>query len=325
MEWKGTSMHKCSFVPLAIAILFAIAAGAAPAVAQTWISPTGDAGTNNCTFDKPCLSFGVAYPKTPAGGWISCKEPGDYGPLTIAKSLTIDCGDNQAVLNQSLLTIATAATDVVVLKGFRVEGNNGTYTASGPTTSAGIVQFTGAGRLRLEDVTIQNFGGNGFNGLYFHPSGTSKLEIVDSHFSNIGTAGLAAGISIAPAAGATVTVAINRTVIDGNYFGIIADGSGGTIRGTVSSSFVNNNTHNGITVANGAVVLAVSNTVVSGNNFGLVASSSAAAGMLVDRSNIQVNTTGVFASGGGALYTYGNNQVNGNSTDGAFTGSIPTK
>jgi hypothetical protein len=119
-------------------------------------------------------------------------------------------------------------------------------------------------------------------------------------------------------------VNVENSRLHHNQFGIVADALGGTVQGAVSNSNVSENTNNGITVANASsVALLVKETTVANNNFGLVATGGS--GMLVSRSAIVSNATGLFASGG-TLYSYGNNEVNANTTsDGAFTNFIALK
>jgi hypothetical protein len=62
----------------------------APPVVQTWVSSTGD-DNDDCSIATPCQSFAGAFAKTTAGGEINCLNPGDYGPIVITKSITIDC------------------------------------------------------------------------------------------------------------------------------------------------------------------------------------------------------------------------------------------
>jgi hypothetical protein len=64
----------------------------------------------------------------------------------------------------------------------------------------------------------------------------------------------------------------------------------------------------------------VDQTEVSGNDYGLGAGGSGA-DILVNNSSVFGNATGLYTNGG-ALYSYGNNRVNGNSTDGTFTGTL---
>ncbi len=62
----------------------------APPVVQTWVSSAGD-DNDDCSIATPCQSFAGAFAKTTAGGEINCLNPGDYGPIVITKSITIDC------------------------------------------------------------------------------------------------------------------------------------------------------------------------------------------------------------------------------------------
>jgi hypothetical protein len=177
--------------------------------------------------------------------------------------------------------------------------------------------------LHLDNCTL--IGSGGF-GIQFIPNGAAKLFVSDSHITENGSSGINAGILIQPTSGVTANVTIERTRIENNFFGIIADGTGGgIIRGVVRDSVISGNVNNGITAATsgaGAAVLSVQNTNVSGNNFGLAASG-ANAGMLVTQSNIVLNNTGLFTSAGGVLLSYKDNKVNGNTTtDGTFTGPV---
>ncbi|MGO9594531.1 MAG: hypothetical protein ACLPZ0_12660 [Steroidobacteraceae bacterium] len=47
--------------------------------------------------------------------------------------------------------------------------------------------------------------------------------------------------------------------------------------------------------------------------------------MLVRNSSIFNNGTGLFTTGGGVLFSYGTNSVNGNTTNGTFTGTVGLK
>jgi hypothetical protein len=159
-------------------------------------------------------------------------------------------------------------------------------------------------------------------GIRFLPTGPAKLIVTDSHITNNGGSDTGGGLHIRPASGVSANVTIERSRINNNFFGIFADGSaGGTIRGVVQDSVVSGNINNGITAnSSGTIVnLAVDNTTVANNNVGLVVSGTNAT-MLVSRSFITDNATGLSAFGASALYSYGDNRLNGNTfTDGAFT------
>ena len=158
----------------------------------------------------------------------------------------------------------------------------------------------------------------------FLPTGTARLHIVDSYIAHNNRTSVGGGINIRPASGVTATVTIERSVIENNRFGIIADGtSGGIIRGLVSDSSVSGSANNGITVSSSgaSVVLGLHNVKVAGNNFGLVATGTNA-GMLVRHSFITGNGTGLVTASSGVILSYRDNSLNANTVDGTFTGPV---
>ena len=56
---------------------------------RTWVSATSGSDSNPCTRVSPCLTFAAALAQTPAGGEIDVLDPGDFGPATINKSVSI--------------------------------------------------------------------------------------------------------------------------------------------------------------------------------------------------------------------------------------------
>jgi hypothetical protein len=303
------TMNKFTVLSAGLAAMLAALLPAAPAQAQnvtSFVSATANPGTA-CTFADPCNSFQAAHDKTNSGGEIKCLTSGLFGGMTASKSITIDC----AGVSATMTTLGVDAASIVV----RIRN----------VSLGGIGFFQGAALL-VENCVVANR--SGASGIFFRPPAPAQLFVTDTTISNNGSSGIQAGITIEPASGVLAKVTIERSQIENNLFGIVANGSpGGTIRGVVSDSVVSGNTNNGITVsASGTnVVLAVDNTTVANNNFGLVASGTNA-GMLVRRSFITSNTTGLFTSGAGALYSYGDNSVNNNPTsDGAFTAVIGLK
>ncbi len=130
-----------------------------------------------------------------------------------------------------------------------------------------------------------------------------------------------------PASGVSVSVAIERTRIENNRFGIFFDGTaGGTIRGIVNDSVASGNVLNGISVnTSGANVgLMVDNTAVSGNSNGL-AVGGAGGLILARRSSITANNLGLSVGSSGTIVTYRDNTLNNNTTDGAFSFALGTQ
>ncbi len=320
-------MRRFSLIHFALAAIAAMAVFGSPDAhaqnPQSWVASNGT-GTA-CSRSAPCLSFIAAYNATLAGGEINCVDNGNFGSLiNITHSITVNCIGTIGQMNVRTVNITTAAMDVVVLKGLDLDFDG--LVDNGPPL--GLINFNGAGVLQVENMRIHNTKGSTYNGINFIPTGPAKLIVADSAFTKIGTAGTTAGIYIKPSSGVTADVSIERSRIDGNFFGIVADGTGGgIIRALVKDSFVTNNVQNGITVSTtgSSTVLTVDNTGISGNNHGLVAGGSGA-GMLVGRSVITGNATGLFTTGGGVLLSYKDNRLNANPTgDGAFTGVVGTQ
>ena len=292
---------------------------ATPAQAQnnkTFVSSTGSAG-GPCTRAAPCISFSFAHDATVPEGEINCLDSGPFGGATITKSITIDCAGtttNQFIIN--------AAGIVVRLRNLTFNG------LLLPITTGISIDFVNGAAVFVENCVIANNDGSLPQiGIRFQPTAPgSQLVVTDTVLSNNGSGTSGGGILVKPASGVTAQVTLNRVTAAKNSHGIIADGTGGgSIRGAVRDSVVSANANNGITVTtagSGSAVLAVENTTVTGNNFGLV-SGGASSGMLVGQSSIVLNNTGLFPTGGGALLSYKNNNVNGNTTaDGTFTGVI---
>jgi hypothetical protein len=290
---------------------------------------------------NPCGSLAGALGTVAPGGNIYCVNGGNFWPqTTITASITIDCHD-------VLATVVSCGAITINAPGASVTLRNITFMGQDCGSNGIIIQAAAA--VHLEDVTVSHILGAGVidtrtagsslviknmtirdnsgDGIRFTPSAAIHLHVSDSLITSNGTSGLSAGITIKPGSGITATATIERSKITGNLFGIFADGTGGgSVRGTIASSTVGENTANGISAnTNGTNVgLMVDNTVVSGNNNGLAVGGTNGF-ILVRRSSITANSTGLSAGGGGALVTYRDNTVNNNTTDGAFSFAISTQ
>ncbi len=313
-------MRALVLLGIAAGIIFGFATLTTPADASGVTAFLLRSGTGTaCSFAAPCSSMSSAITAAGPAGEVICLDKGMYTPgttLNITSSVTISCGDGLWEAPQAIIIINTPAGADVVIEGL-VSDTEG--------LPASIVSVTGQGAVHLHRVRLgnNNSAGNSF-AIDFKPSGPAKLFVIDSFIYNIGGAGITGAINVRPASGVTANVMIERTRIENNRFGIVADGnSGGIIRGVVRDSTIAGNVNNGITVSTTSsnVVLSVDNCTISGNNFGLVATG-ANAGMLVGRSVISANNTGLSTSSSGVLLSYRDNRLNANTSDGAFAGSI---
>jgi hypothetical protein len=321
----GRSVPRLMFVATLACATGMFAAGAqAVTLAHTWVSSTGN-DANNCDRPTPCGSFQGAYNKTSAEGEITCVDSGDFAGVIITQSITINCessiGSN-SVSGTLLLVIITGTSVNVTLRGLDLDGL-GLSSGFACNSQGGSVIFTGSGTLHLQKMKINHLTGPNC-GVQFTPSGTATLDITDCDITDNGGSGLAAGIYVQPSTGITAHVSIDHSRINNNYFGVLLDGTaGGIINGTINDSVVSGNVTNGITLhgASSSIALLVDHTIVMGNNYGLVAGGNAV--MRVRNSSVTANSTGLFVkSGPASLLSYSNNSVNGNTTDGAFTGPV---
>jgi hypothetical protein len=318
----------------------AFVATADPAQAQgtnpfSYVSNSGS-DSNGCTnpTTDACASFTQALAETANYGEIDCVNSGSYGTAAITQSVTIDCGGgvgstfggftiNGSGIVVRLRNLSFNANFSNNPAGYGIDGQNMAALYVENCVITNMDNTTPAGQTKDGSKTPVLFG------IKFEPTaGPSQLFVTNSIISNDGnaTAKISGGIFIVPPSGVTATVSIDRSQINGNIFGIVADGTqGGTIKGTITDSVVSGNAQNGITVSSSgsSVVLQVDRATVGSNaNHGLAAAGSGA-GMLVSNTNVFNNGGGLFTETGGALFSYGNNHVNGNNgNDGTFTGTV---
>jgi hypothetical protein len=175
------------------------------------------------------------------------------------------------------------------------------------------IQFDSGGHLHVVRCSITNGSVPGDAGIKFSPNSASKLNVTDTVITNMGS-GTGGGIVINPQSGGTAEVALERVTVNGNAFGIAADGSNSTggINMTIADSMIAGNAQDRIiatTPGGGAPIgILVTNTKSVNNGFG-IRSIGPNVTVRVDNSKIIGNSTGLSFSGGGALLTSGNNAV----------------
>jgi hypothetical protein len=314
----------------AIALIGAADAAHAGSNFYSYVSNTGSDsnGCSNPTTDA-CASFTHALSETLNYGEIDCVNAGHYGQLfTISQSVTIDCAGGVGSTYGQI--IINGAGIVVRLRHLSLNSDENMFYYG--------INAENMAALYVENCVITNYNLENtatplLFGIEFAPStGPSQLFVTNTVISDNGNTGadsafgFTGGILILPASGVQANVNITRSKIQGNIFGIIADGTqGGSIRGVVKDSVVSGNIQNGITASSSgsSVVLMVEGTDASSNgNHGLVAGGSGA-GMLVRTTSVFNNGGGLYTTSGGTLYSYGNNKVNGNNgNDGSFTGTV---
>jgi hypothetical protein len=240
-------------------------------------------------------------------------DPAGYGAVTIDKSITIIGRDWASILVTSgnAITINASPGDVVNLRGLIIDGagtgNNG-------------IEFNTGGTLNVQNSVIRRFAGNG---ILFQPNASSKLFVSNTLVSDNG----ANGNFVKPTGtGITVTASLSRVEADSNFVGVRADGasSTGTVKVTVADSVAANNAVFGFLSRSGADqaatdVMLVRCVAVNTSGTGIAADNTNAT-LRSAQSTVTGNDNAWGAFSGGTLFTYGDNNVNGNAAgEGAQT------
>lgn len=287
--------------------------------AVTYVSGNGN-DTGVCPQIEPCATFAYALSVVSAGGEIKCLDPGDFGPVTIAKAISIACDlGNGGVLALSTdgIVVNAGASDVVNLKGLSLEGGG---------TGLNGINFLAGSELNLEALQIRNFLSSGID---FAPSGgVAKLHLLGGKITGNGNSTSTAGILLRPTGSASIKVDISLTQISNNSVGIRLDTTapGGAINGILRVSTVAGNANEGVTAVAGtsAAILMLDEATVAGNNSGLVVSGSNAS-LLASKTTITGNGTGLLLNPNGTLSTYYDNSIYNNTIDGSFNQTVVLK
>jgi hypothetical protein len=278
--------------------------------------------SNPCTRVSPCLTFAAALAQTSAGGEIDALDPGDFGPVTITKAITIfgNAAGGAGLMTTpgtSGIVVSAGANDVIHLDGLTLDGVN----ASG---TSGVVFLSGA-RLNIENCAVLGFT---TSGITLSPGAgsatTTKVVVQNTTILNNAT-----GLLIQPTGGIAANVTLRWLRIDNNTGeGLRVDGTAGSgaIEATLADSTANFNASNGIDAVSGPgnATLDITRVVAATNGAaGIEAnqSSGGTASVTVGNSAFYGNAIGIQAAGGAGLLSYGNNQVTGNAANGSFTGT----
>jgi hypothetical protein len=212
---------------------------------------------------------------------------------------------------------AGAASDLFTLEGLHLDG--------------GGITFASGARLHVLRCVIANVFINGvINGIFFEPNGPSRLVVTDTVVINNGSGSTGAGILIKPQPGGSALVDLSRVSVQGNVFGIAADGTTSStgINMTVTDSTSTANSQDGILAASSAggapIGITVRNSVSTNNSIG-VRSIGNGVTIRLDNSGVIGNAIGLVSTSGGALLSAGNNLIEANGSNGAFSGAVPLK
>jgi len=310
-------------IALVISVLLLLASGSAFAQAtRTWVSGVGD-DANPCSRTAPCKTWAGAISKTAAGGMINCIDPGGFGAVTITKSITISCKhvEGSGLASSTNGIIINGSGIDVVLRGLDIDGS--------PTLSPGLngIRFLQGSSLIVEDSVIRDFAAatpNGNGIIVLNTSLVPDIHIINSNITGNGSGNGGAGIQIAPTGNGGARVTITNSNFSNNVIGVRASTAGttGVIYVSVTDTTATGSSSHGF-VAEGTTgpIRMMLSRVSSVNNLGDGVRSSGANAMIRIGSSVVTsnNGTGLSVASGGQLQSYGNNQVNSNTSDGSPT------
>jgi copper-binding protein NosD len=313
--FRSSSLYRSLILLVVVGSVSAVTAQAGVLAQRTFVSRDG-LDTNACTFSAPCRNFSAAVDQTIAGGEVVVLDSAGYGPVTLAKSISLisPAGVYAGISTGSgvAITIAgTAATDIIILKGLTLEGRGSALTGVELNNNP-------LAALHVEDCVL-----HGFVNWAIHdvPSTDgSQLYVRDTTARESGN-----GIEIDGATGITPFASIDHCRADRNQT------SGFVIReavGVISDSVAAGNASSGIGVS-GSILhggeVTVTNCIVAKSSFGITTAPGFGTARLANNTIIG-NGTGVYGTvqtriSGDPANPVKSNTLSGNSTDGTFSGT----
>jgi len=271
--------NPISLLTAAGIFLLGAALDAAPAYASllSYVSSKG-ANTGNCASPSaPCLTLQYALGQTVAGGQIRAIDAGNFGVISITKSITITGVPGASILRGNsgdAVTISAGVNGIVYLRGFEIDGLG----------------------VALDGIRVNS---------------AASVTIADCVVRRV----TADGIAVVPSSGSTTVIISNTLVSNNGNFGIeFVPSSPGVVKATVSQTTTTNNGFAGVLVSPGATAMIVDSFAINNSIDGFRASGAGAV-MRLARSVATNNGTGVDFLSGSTVRSYGDNKIDGNGTD----------
>ena len=306
-------MFRMMFRAVAFTVVsFALTSLAQAQAPQTFVSAQRGDDANRCSLTDPCRSVERALSEVQAGGDVIIIDSGDYAPFVIKQSVTVNAapGVHAGVEGDPFhaVTVSVEPADVVVLRGLSL-------SPAGAGSNNGI-RVTDAGSVHVENCVIDGF----VRGINFSLASSGQLFVKDTTIRNCN-----AGLVVETTSG-TARATVEHCRLEKSFYGLFAGyGSKVVVRDSVAAG----NSVGFRVIANTAGTRAeanIENSAAVGGGFGISAHGGGAGTVVrVSNSTVTDNNTGVDSVAGAALLSRGNNTVEGNTTDGSFTGVFSAK
>ena len=212
---------KLDFAP-AIALALCSAAFAAHAAPRTYVSANGNDARGRCTLSSPCRTFQVAHDTVDAGGEVVALDTADYGPVLVAKSVSILGAPGFVASIEATgtgVTIEVPGVNVV-LRHLSIRGTGGKWGIDMPKGASLTVEHCVVSNMTVDGLRVSTaadvrivastFRGNGGHGAFLE--GGVTADVVGSMFMGNG----AAGLYLESASGNFMHASVSDSVASGN-------------------------------------------------------------------------------------------------------------
>lgn len=285
-----------------------------------------------CTRDEPCRTFQVAVERVKTGGEVVALDSGEFGPVTIPKSVTLSAAGVHATVTQETagadaITLKTTQSMTVIIRGLTILGVGKAgqgITLNNPHSSSESEKPFSLSALYVEDCVIAGFT---VQGIVFAPGTLAQLFVKDSFIRECKY-----GLTIvAGMPQLQAQVSIDHTRLEHNSdAGVLT--SAGFSYTTIGNSVLSGN---GMAVSTGGAPseVNVDHCLIANNSYGIFNWGTTR----VANSTITNNKTGVYLAPLAPQYPNGKllslttgsgvltNTVVGNDTNGSFSGTYAAK
>jgi nitrous oxidase accessory protein NosD len=302
------------FLLLVAAIAFLSPSLVLAQATRTWISGVGD-DANPGSRTAPCKTFAGAISQTAPGGVIDILDPGGFGGVTIAKSITLegDGAEGDVLVSGTAGIVVNAGTnDIIILRNLTLEGLGATTLTPG-TFGIRILQ---AGSVHIENCRINGFSAATGAGIELQSSAaTAQLYIKDTTIHNC----FPAGIRLDPTVPCSVLIEHVNITDCGN--GIVVSSNATAV---INDTTVSGNAGVGFLVGTNGY-MTVNRGTATDNQIGVAVLNLGYA--TISDCTITKNTDGVAVVKPGKLYSLGDNSIFGNLSNGSasITGLVTKK
>lgn len=281
-----------TIAPLAL-IFVSLAHPAIAANFRSWVSGKG-LDSNPCTQTLPCRTFQAAHDATLNGGEVDVLDPGDYGPLTINRSITIDGGEMAYIGAASVAITVNSQSASVVIRNLSLVTNSIGYTKA--------IWVSAAQSLSAESVRIRRY----THGISVDDAGSAPPRVYVKHVTThdtgypIFTVG-----NVATDPNRRISLTVEGLAAHNATSGISVTGTAANVTRSLISTCVNN----GIT-GSSASEINLSDSTIAFAGTGVQAGPGVK--VRIAGNNLHNNTTALLTGSGGIIDSFGNNRIAGN-------------